>query len=77
LSGVAFHLIGMILRDFNYRAPRWFMVDAVQIASAASGARAAGIELPAGDEEEEQPTHSRPNPHANGHRPYRERVRRQ
>lgn len=66
LSGVAFHLIGMIAKDFGSRAPKWFTVDAVQIAGAASGAHAAGIEMPS--DEEERPS-APASQHTNGDKP--------
>lgn len=72
LSGVSLHLIGLVARDFGSRAPKWFLVDAVQIAASASGARAAGIELPTGDEEREE----RPVSPSTSSRPMRRRFAR-
>lgn len=74
-AGVAFHLTGMIAKDFNYRAPKWFTVDAIQIVMAASGAQAAGINLNIG--QDEKPEAMPPHFPVNGHRPlHREQVRR-
>lgn len=74
LSGVVFHLIGMIVKDFGSRAPKWFLVDAVQVMAAASGARAAGIELPTGEENEER--EERPTNPSTSSRPMRRRFAR-
>lgn len=46
LAGVGMHLIGLLLGNFGRRPPKWFAVDAIDLAWSASGAKAAGIRMP-------------------------------
>ena len=46
LAGVALHLVALLLVDMGYKPSKWMRVDGVELARHASGASAAGIELP-------------------------------
>jgi hypothetical protein len=59
LAGVGMHLIGLLLKNFGRRPPRWFAVDAIDLAWSASGAKAAGIPRPE-QESDRRPPQNQP-----------------
>lgn len=55
LAGVGMHLIGLLLGNFGRRPPKWFAVDAIDLAWSASGAKAAGIRMPGQESDNRRP----------------------